>query len=385
MEFQGQRSRWRGQRNGLPQGSVLSPVLFNIYTNDQPLPVNTRSFLYADDLALASQGEFFEDVEHHLSHALRELDVYYRNNQLRPNPAKTQLCAFHLKHRQARRELNITWRGLRLVNTPHPKYLGVTLDRTLTYKQHCQNTRMKVEARNNILRKITGSKWGSQPPTLRTTALATCYSAAEYASPVWYKSTHAVKVDKALNETCRLITGCLRPTPLVKLYHLAGIAPPDIRREVAANAERTRLVLEKSHPLHGYVPATPRLRSRRSFFKTTTVLQTTPSTARKQMWTSRLESNSTWSHPSESLSPGHEQKWIVWRSLNRLRSGVGRSKTNLQKWHFPVDTIDCECGEPQTMEHLTDCLLCPATCTVEDLLQATPNAIEVACYWSLVV
>ena len=45
VELNGKQSRWRNQRNGLPQGSVLSTLLFNVYTNDQPLPVATNSFI----------------------------------------------------------------------------------------------------------------------------------------------------------------------------------------------------------------------------------------------------------------------------------------------------------------------------------------------------
>ena len=61
-----------------------------------------------------------------------------------------------------------------------PKYLCVTLDRTLSYKTH--NTKMKVASRNNLLNKLANSRWGTNARTIRTTALALCYSTAEYAA-----------------------------------------------------------------------------------------------------------------------------------------------------------------------------------------------------------
>ena len=50
VELNGKHSRWRNQRNGLPQGSVISSLLLNVH--DQPLPVATNTFIYADDLCL---------------------------------------------------------------------------------------------------------------------------------------------------------------------------------------------------------------------------------------------------------------------------------------------------------------------------------------------
>ena len=116
-ELNGKQSRWRNQRNGLPQGSVLSHLLFNVYTNDQPLPVVTNSFIYADDLCLTTQKKTFEQVETTLASGLNELGAYYKENHLRPNHTNTQLTAFHLKNRHADRKLNVTWNGMKLDHT----------------------------------------------------------------------------------------------------------------------------------------------------------------------------------------------------------------------------------------------------------------------------
>ena len=91
--FQGKHNFWRNAREGLPQGSILAPLLFNIYTNDQPTFSYSRSFIYADDLALTVQGETFEANEHQLTSAVEDLSLYlyYKNNQLKPNPLKSAL------------------------------------------------------------------------------------------------------------------------------------------------------------------------------------------------------------------------------------------------------------------------------------------------------
>ena len=329
VDLVGKRSRWRRQKNGLPQGSVLAPLLFNIYTNDQPVHPNTRSFLYADDLCIATQKQSFEEVEKTLGDALAGLTPYYAVNHLRANPEKTQISTFHLKNRDAQRELKVVWHGKLLTYSHKPVYLGVTLARCLTYKDHIAKTKAKTGARNSILKKLANTNWGTDARTICTTALALCFSSAEYASPVWSRSSHASKIDPVLNAACRAISGCLRPTRVDDLYLLCGIAPRHIRRAVSSQLEKLKQENDPLHPLYEQDPARKRLKSRHSFLHSVEPLDGSARTRRLNLWSSHLQ---TTPHklsfsPKESLPPGSSEAWPTWSSLNRLRTGTGRFKS----------------------------------------------------------
>ncbi|KAJ3584477.1 hypothetical protein NHX12_014972 [Muraenolepis orangiensis] len=152
----GQRSRLRRLRNGVPQGSVLSPMLFNIYIFD--LPVTTsRRYGYADDLAIMLHQPTWKAVEEGLNQDMDVLAAYLRSWRLQLSTGKTVSAVFHLCNREARRELEISVENKPLEFQQAPKYLGVRLDRTLSYKQHLDEVRAKVTARVSLIRRLAGT------------------------------------------------------------------------------------------------------------------------------------------------------------------------------------------------------------------------------------
>ena len=165
-----------------------APLLFNLYTHDLP-PTISKKYVYADDPALKSSHKDFPDLERDLSQDVDTLRIYFTNWRLKLNTGKTVSSVFHLANRKADYELNVTTRGERLRFERNPVYLGITLDRTLYFNQHLTNVSAKVTKRCNLLKSLAGNRWGADFTTLRTTALALCYSAAEYCSHLEPKRT----------------------------------------------------------------------------------------------------------------------------------------------------------------------------------------------------
>ena len=101
------QSRLRRLKNGVPQGSVLAPLLFNIYTYDLPSMIS-RKFAYADDLALLHSSGNWKDLEGTLSQDMSTLSAYLQTWRLKLSHTKTVTAAFHLNNREAKRELRST-------------------------------------------------------------------------------------------------------------------------------------------------------------------------------------------------------------------------------------------------------------------------------------
>ena len=209
-------SKQRGLRrlkNGVPQGLVLAPLLFNIYTYNLPSMIS-RKFAYADDLALLHSSGKWKDLEGTLSQDMSTLSAYLQTWRLKLSHTKTVTTAFHLNNREAKRELKVYNNGRLLSFCPTPTYLGVKVDRSLTFRHHLVALRKKLSSRVTLLRRLVDSGWGAGAKTLRIATLSLVYSTAEYCAPVWCRSAHTRLIDSVLNDALRIVVSrCFQMLP----------------------------------------------------------------------------------------------------------------------------------------------------------------------------
>ena len=187
-----------------------------------------------------------------LSSDMVRMTSYCRIWRLKPSPMKTVTSMFHQLNTSAARELRLHIEGQQLWHDPNPVYLDVTLDMTLSYRQHLTKTAGKLQSRNNLLMKLDGSSWGANANTLRSSALALslCYSVAEYCCPVWQWSTHVSLVEAQLHSSMCLISGTIWSTPLPWLPVLTNIEPPALRCRDATDKLITQAECHCDWPLY---------------------------------------------------------------------------------------------------------------------------------------
>ena len=182
----------------------------------------------------------------------------------------------------------------------------------------------------------------------------------------------------------------MRSTRLDLLYNATSIAPPDIRRDIASQAERTRQLTDGRHPLHNQFGARSRLKSRRSFLHAVDPISRDPAILRREKWGTRWnesewpDSNyrkSFFNLPKESIpSKLARLPRTTWRSFNRMRCLAGRCNETTNKWGFSENSL-CDCGAIQSMKHLMNCPRTELDAMPLDFKNASTTAIQLATHW----
>ena len=275
------------------------------------------------------------------------LSAYLQTWRLKLSHTKTVTAAFHLNNREAKRELKVYNNGRLLPFCPIPTYLGVKLDRLLTFRHHLVALRKKLSSRVTLLRRLVGSRWGADAKALRIATLSLVYSTAEYCAPVWCRSAHTRLIDSVLNDALHMVTGCLRPTPTDHLPVLSGIQPAELCRMGATLSLAYRGSLDPDHTLYGLLSGSSdtrqaRLRSRRPFVPTARNLLDNLARLgiRASEWTNHKWNTEYCENASRfcDFVPETGARLVgmglpraAWVKLNHLWTGVGRFHSFMHK------------------------------------------------------
>ena len=203
---------------GVPQGSCLGPLLFLISINDLPHAVqNSVVSMYADDTSLCYQASDIETLNKAINNDLLQLETWLKGNKLSLNVAKTNSMLIStkqkhkiLKNRDEDLKLKIRKKELEVIQKT--KYLGVTIDNSLNWKEHIKTVSTKVSKAIGFLRH---SKTFLPQETLKTLYKGIVEPHFRYRCSVWgcAGSNELNQLQKLQNRAARILINSSVDTP----------------------------------------------------------------------------------------------------------------------------------------------------------------------------
>ena len=208
---------------GVPQGSVLGPLLFLIYINDLHQAIKyckTRHF--ADDTNLLIKNSSLKQMKKHLNLDLKKLCNWLKANKILLNSTKTELILFRHPNKHINYDLKIKIGGKQLLQSKSVKYLGIHLDPHLNWSTHVDNLSAKLSRMAGMLSIIRHYVPNN---TLRNIYFAIFSSILTYGSQVWGQTLnkHILRIQKIQNKAIRIISFADFKDSSTPLYHKLNI------------------------------------------------------------------------------------------------------------------------------------------------------------------
>lgn len=130
---------------GLPQGSLIAPTLYSIFTADMTTPKNTTAALYADDTAIITAANRTNTIITRLQHSASHLNSYFEKWKIKINALKTQAIVFpYNKSRKRLPRSNVILNNDSINFSTSATYLGVKIDSNLNFRAHIEQTNTKA-------------------------------------------------------------------------------------------------------------------------------------------------------------------------------------------------------------------------------------------------
>ena len=170
---------------GVPQGSILGPLLFLLYVNDLKQAVDCDLFLYADDSCLVYQHKDVKEIERNLNKNFSNVCDWFVDNKLSIHfgEGKTKCILFGTKHRLKVNSLEIKYGEIHIKQHHTVTYLGCLLDETLSGESMALKVINKINSR---LRFLYRKNRFLSPPLRRLLCISLIQPHFDYACSAWY-------------------------------------------------------------------------------------------------------------------------------------------------------------------------------------------------------
>ena len=282
VRFQDATSKVRVMRQGLPQGAVLSPLLFLFFIDNlanELADTGTLNAMFADDVTALATARTNEEAVRNAQKTVDIVAEWSRQWKLGLNATKSEVAFFSTSKKDAAFEPEIKLRhnefqllfdeGDPFTFRKEPRLLGVILDRQLCFGPQVKNAVSEATKKSKMLYALAGSDWGANKKYLRMIYLAFCRSKMMYAASAWQpwlSDTQANHLEVVQNKACRTIAGQYSGSPLESSRIEAGLCTmhTTMKREAVRSGEKAKRMPE-GHPRRTAWEASDNRRNRKSW------------------------------------------------------------------------------------------------------------------------
>ena len=221
----GVTSAWKGICAGVPQGSVLGPLLFFIYINDLPNRIVSNTKLFADDVSIFSSVSKDEESRIALNSDLKIISdwAFQWKMHFNPDPNKQANEVVFSRKKVEKQHVPLNFNDSLVNSVPKQKHLGLILDKRLNFNIHIEEKITKANRAVGLLRKL----YQYVPrKTLLLIYKAYIRPHLDYADVVYdqpQNSSFCNRLESVQYNSCLAITGAIRGTSRKRLYLELGM------------------------------------------------------------------------------------------------------------------------------------------------------------------
>ncbi len=331
--------------NGVPQGAVLSPILFNVAINDSISTISPliKSALFADDMMLLLPCTSPEIGQSVLQESLTHLHEWSIKNGFTFSAVKSTAVHF-CRRRSCNRRVDLFLNGNRITTENSAKYLGMIFDDKLRWRDHIYQLKQSCTKRLNIIRRLAHTSFGADTTSLINLYKTTIQSKLDYGVTAYQNANQSLlrSLNTIQHTALRLASGAFRTTPSISILADLGEMPLSYRQQLLSASYYIRTKARHSLPLSAMIQCTAQANHAETFNKMQSILQS-------------LEIPTSYQVHNESpfVYPPWEDSPIVANLtlLNSTRSPTAQLASILS--HVPSNKIYYTDGSKNT--HLTGC------------------------------